>query len=414
MPDSIFHEAMAKWSREGFFSMLRDGLKYKIINPIIDPYLDGQVLSREEIQQICAEQGRLWEYEETDSGKRVFPQNEQVEEFQMRKEGYDLSSRKVCEIQDALVMGKTGIVMDSEGNWIDASVEPKSVENEIQLLSPKTRYQAIKQQKDSSKPSDGSSHLKSAISLLTHIKTQPTSYAHYLLEYFPMLLHLSVYETETGKKPKIIIENNSPDYVREGLEMLGYSGERIVEWNNGFAKVDRLVLPFSSIAHYEPGKSLMSPTEYRWLQQQSLSSVSDTEQRADGRFYISRQKTEKRHVTNFNEIKPILDDFDIEVIYAEDMSIEEQVRKFSEGELFVGPHGAGLFNTLFASNAKVIEIFTPNWTDPRAFLLNYAIGNDWTCIFGSKYCESTKRKEKRDSSFKLNPEVLRWRLNQSL
>jgi capsular polysaccharide biosynthesis protein len=158
----------------------------------------------------------------------------------------------------------------------------------------------------------------------------------------------------------------------------------------------------------------MSPVEYKWLRDRFIESVDGTDTSANERFYISRQNIDRRRVTNFDEIKPVLDDFDIEVVRPETMSIEEQVRKFSRGKLFVGPRGSGMHNTLFAKNASTIEIYTPNTRHHIQHLFDYALGHDWTYMIGSEYDKTTETEEDRNKPFRVNPDVLRTKLEETI
>ena len=160
----------------------------------------------------------------------------------------------------------------------------------------------------------------------------------------------------------------------------------------------------------------MSPIEYRWLRERFLESVDGTDTSANERFYISRQNVDRRQITNFDEIKPVLNDFDIEVVRPETMSIEEQVRKFSRGKLFVGPRGSGMHNTLFARDATVIQLYTPNTRHHTNYLIDTALGhNHEVYIFGSDYDrKNTNAKYDRNMPFSVNPELLRLKLEEVL
>lgn len=75
--------------------------------------------------------------------------------------------------------------------------------------------------------------------------------------------------------------------------------------------------------------------------------------------YVSR-KNSRRGLINESQIEKILADSGFEIIYAEDFTIEQQRRIFSDAKVIAGPHGAGLFNGVWATSAKLIEIMDPN------------------------------------------------------
>jgi len=75
------------------------------------------------------------------------------------------------------------------------------------------------------------------------------------------------------------------------------------------------------------------------------------------RIYISRASARKRCVVNERELMDALGALGIESIESESLSLAEQARLFSEAELIVAAHGAGLTNVMFAEpGTRVIEV----------------------------------------------------------
>jgi capsular polysaccharide biosynthesis protein len=410
---------MKIWSRDGFFALLRAAVR-RVLRPVTKQMWDGRFLTTEEVQQRCAEEGRLWEYNGKYDADKIRAEIASLHKdadylFQIRKEGYDWSPRRVCELQNALLMGEDGLVVDSEGNFVTDSIKKRSsaswrsTENYVSQ-NPEMYFRAAKRRK-SILPFGKPTRLENAMSIAG---THSNHYGHFILEFLPMLLHLSVYEKETGREPDIIVKKDPPEWMLETLRILGYDDDRVVELENGFALVDRLVLPFSGRIASSSRMISMSPVEYKWLRDRFIESVDGTDTSANERFYISRQNIDRRRVTNFDEIKPVLDDFDIEVVRPETMSIEEQVRKFSRGKLFVGPSGTGLHNTLFAKNAKTVEIHPPNSRRNIQYLLDNALGHDYTLMFGSLNDPDSHGNMRMHASFQVNPEALRMLLEEVL
>lgn len=76
------------------------------------------------------------------------------------------------------------------------------------------------------------------------------------------------------------------------------------------------------------------------------------------RIYLSRNKSNSRHVLNEDEVTKFLKDYDFTTIYAEDLTFAEQVEYFANADVIISQHGAGLTNIAFChSEAKVIEIY---------------------------------------------------------
>ena len=49
-------------------------------------------------------------------------------------------------------------------------------------------------------------------------------------------------------------------------------------------------------------------------------------------------------------------------LFAQSLSVAEQIEVFSQAEIVVGPHGSSFANMVFASSqAEIIEIHSPHW-----------------------------------------------------
>lgn len=74
------------------------------------------------------------------------------------------------------------------------------------------------------------------------------------------------------------------------------------------------------------------------------------------RIYISRSKS-SRSILNEEEIKPLLRKHGFEFLLLEDLLLKQQAEIFSQAEVIIGAHGAGLTNIIYAKpNAFVGEI----------------------------------------------------------
>ncbi len=75
------------------------------------------------------------------------------------------------------------------------------------------------------------------------------------------------------------------------------------------------------------------------------------------RIYITRKKAPIRHISNEEELFPILEKRGFSIVAMEDFSLEDQIRLVGEAEILVGLHGAGLTHMLWMRNgAAVLEI----------------------------------------------------------
>ncbi|GEM_PF-6690368 len=75
--------------------------------------------------------------------------------------------------------------------------------------------------------------------------------------------------------------------------------------------------------------------------------------------YASRQneKRVRRRIRNSSSLESILTKNEISPIYCDDLSLQGQVRAFSEAPVIVGPHGAQLANLTFAKPGSKVILF---------------------------------------------------------
>lgn len=181
------------------------------------------------------------------------------------------------------------------------------------------------------------------------------NYFHWMVQWCGQVEGLAHYQAQTGIIPKILIRANSPRFVRASLELLGYGSDTLLEWQNGQEPllIENLIVPSL------PGiRVACSPRSLSWLRAQFLAAagVDAPSLQAHRRLYISRKPGGWRSVINEEDVVNCLEQEGFEILRAENLSLTEQIRLFSEAKLIVGLHGAGLTNVLFAPQAALLEI----------------------------------------------------------
>lgn len=87
------------------------------------------------------------------------------------------------------------------------------------------------------------------------------------------------------------------------------------------------------------------------------SKCINAEAKSNKRLYISRSKAERRRLFNEEDLTEILNYFNFERVFTEDLSITEQIILFSQANILLSNHGAGLTNMLFMeAYGNVIEL----------------------------------------------------------
>jgi capsular polysaccharide biosynthesis protein len=119
---------------------------------------------------------------------------------------------------------------------------------------------------------------------------------------------------------------------------------------------------------------IVSPQGVRWLRERALQHLPAKSYEFKKRVFLSRQHTNCRRIVNFEELKPILEKYDFQIVDADDLNIAEQVQLFNDVEVLFTVHGAGLTNIIFSQKLKILELIG-NVDRPNDF--------QWYCAYYS-------------------------------
>jgi hypothetical protein len=103
------------------------------------------------------------------------------------------------------------------------------------------------------------------------------------------------------------------------------------------------------------------------------------------KIYISRCKASKRRILNESQILPLLREYGYSVVHAEEMSLGDQIKLFSQTTHLVSIHGAGLSNMVFMPpKSKVVEIRhkEDNFMLNCFHTLAHTFDMEYYCVFG--------------------------------
>lgn len=178
-----------------------------------------------------------------------------------------------------------------------------------------------------------------------------TNYYHFIAEDLPRIallkhhVNLEALYTQSGPFPA---------FIRDALKILEIHQIGV-----------RQPVRFESIFYVGQmdGDFWPSPTALE-VTRKSLLKDEASSLEPQSRIYLSRRKA-TRSVRGEDQIEKFLLDIGFEVVYAEELSLEEQLRVFSNCHTLIGPHGAGLTNSVFMpAGGQVIEIMSKNWAIP--------------------------------------------------
>ena len=293
-----------------------------------------------------------------------------------RTGSFTLKQPFVCEVANADLIGPRAVGFNQEGHLISETVGPlkKTVQQGLPMRT--LLFKNL--------PSWGATQLESACSLVNCLARR--NYWHWMADCLTQFEGLEYYQQQTGVKPTLIVDHHFPKWKQESLMLLGYHPDQCLRWDRSRLKVKRLVVPsFRRQLRY------VSPTACRWLRQRILSNLPQDKSFAP-KVYISRPESAGRHVINEDEVLQALAPWGFKAYTLEQMSFADQVRLFSQAEMVVAPHGAGLANIVFAENLSVIELYG-SLIAPVYLVLANALGFDYGCLTSGQN-ESDQHSEK--------------------
>jgi hypothetical protein len=196
-------------------------------------------------------------------------------------------------------------------------------------------------------------------------------YYHWLMDVLPRLM---AWERLPNDDLRLIVSGPLNAWQKESLHLLGLEDVPLVALGRRHLQLELLYLP-SYIGAPSP-----HPAGCNWLRERLLPAA--TSARGNRRLYISRRHARTRRIVNEDELLPILGEFNFQTVCAEQLSLSEQIRLFSDAEAIVGPHGAGFTNMVFSpTGCRVLELFEPAYvTDMYYFMADILNHQYWYFI----------------------------------
>jgi len=211
-----------------------------------------------------------------------------------------------------------------------------------------------------------------------------SNYYHWTLEELLKLRGVKQYEQVTGSDVPLIIPPESEPYVTESLSLLGYDEDDYIRWEGKSLAVDRLVVP----SFPDP-----TPRAIEWLRTEMTSGLDLSDETGPDWIYISRQNANTRRVGNYEEVKTVLKEYDIQTVECEALCLEEEIRLFNSVDGIIGPHGAGMTAMIWGSDIHVVEMFN-NVVKAPYYVLAHVLGHDYSAFSADPVGGLPKKRER--------------------
>ena len=220
------------------------------------------------------------------------------------------------------------------------------------------------------------------------------NYCHWITR---NLIKLSLLEGTPYSDLPLLINEDLRRHQQEYLDLLGIAESRLIKLARpSVVRCRELVVPTCLVNHLKMGigtqwlRRRLAP----WMEPGLPSEL----------LFVSRRDATVRRVTNESELEAALLSLGFSSIVPGEMSVREQIRRFSRAQVIVGAHGAAFANLVFAPpGTQVVEINStykshiPDFT----FLARIA-GLDFVSVISEDYDFTRQEKYWPDSDFRID------------
>ena len=200
----------------------------------------------------------------------------------------------------------------------------------------------------------------------------------------------------------IVINSGGSGYQARSLEYLGLNS-RFVEVGYGqtVSSGEMLVPSLRRTGNHAPPKWAVDFIRNTFLPKISALPTSAA------RIFISRRGAKVRKIVNEDEVEGILSRNGFSILRMEDYTLEEQISLSSQADVILGPHGAGLTNSVFCKpNATLVEIFAPQYVGGLFYYLSSHAGARYLYLIGRRQANIESHNENSYDIY-VDPQELR-------
>lgn len=187
-------------------------------------------------------------------------------------------------------------------------------------------------------------------------QTYDGNYGHWIIDVLPKVAILA--EHFDLRDLRFIISRLSGPMQKvyvDSLKAFGIESHQIVFVTRMPIQVETLLYPLPISMH----PWVKSPRIVKILEDlRDEILVKYYDYRSPERIYISRKMASKRHLLNECDLFPILEKYQIDIVYPEKLSFIEQVVLFSKAKIVIGNCGANLANVVFSPQGVTLFSIT--------------------------------------------------------
>jgi hypothetical protein len=307
------------------------------------------------------------------------------EEFEPYLGTHKISRQFVCELPDVKIFGKYGIAQTERGRFILEEMHNVGTVNYLLKESSDSTFKIAFDNIFTDRADVETLEYEAVLNLVPRHFGGPDyqyhgNYGHWLAEDLPRLRGYHRYQEATGRTPTILIRQDPPDWMTNTLRLLGFSSSDWAEWDGDSAVASRLVVP--QLNNYHDMGVAFDPQGRKWVSKEMKQRIDMSNSVFPARIFTSRQGHGSREIVNYDEVKEVLEEFDITPIRPEELPLDDQIRLFDQADIIVGPFGANLTNIIFSEDPTVVEIFPSDFIRPVFYITANEQGLDYDYIVG--------------------------------
>lgn len=221
------------------------------------------------------------------------------------------------------------------------------------------------------------------------------NYFHYIHTCLPRLAFFHRTNMEINYK---LIVNSFSVFILESLSLLNYCIEDMIPLS-AYSKIKAKNLKTVSSIGYGVNPNKESCKLVRSLFSNLFLSGKK-------RLYISRSNAKSRKVLHEDKLINILIPLGFEIVNSESLLFVDQIQLFSQAEVVISAHGAGLTNIVFCNpGTKVLELFSPQYLGLCYFLVSDSCNLDYYYLMGKGKCDSLSDYWYSDGTANLNIDI---------
>ena len=206
------------------------------------------------------------------------------------------------------------------------------------------------------------------------------NYYHWMLEKLPTLRAIPKLN-ESDIRPSIILNSDSPDFVKESIELINPDVKKIASTNAVCLNLSDAIIPeerpFSG-NDYSGTEQEIDFIRHHLLKDRLIGKENFNY------IFSTRADSDSRKIKNRQELENYLSEYGFISLIAGKHSVKDQIALFKHADVVMGPHGANLVNIIFCRRARIYEIVGADPHNRLYELLCEAIGHEHQYLHGKK------------------------------